>query len=160
MTEPAIDVQFQDVPSARVAGMTGRAAGFGSAQIGPVVAPMFSEVAALLAAADVETGPAIATYAADDSGDGVIVTAGFEVEPAVESVQGLEIHLLPPAHAAVATHRGAVATIDRSWSALADRVREAGAEIAGPAREIYLTPGERPQEEWVTELVQPVAPRT
>ena len=160
MTEAAIDVVFQAVPSARVAGMTRRAAGFGSAQIGPVVSPMFAEVAALLAAAGVETGPAIATYASDDSGDGVVVTAGFEVEAVVDAVQGLEVQVLPAAGlAAVATHRGVVATIDRSWSALADRVREEGAVLDGPAREIYLTPGNRPQEEWVTELVQPVARR-
>ena len=158
MTGPAIDVVFQAVPSARIACMTGRAAGFGSARIGPVVAPMFSEAAALLAAADVESGPAIATYAAD--GSGVLVTVGFEVEAAVTAVQGLEVQVLPRAeHAAVATHRGPVAGIDRSWAALADRVREDGWEIAGPAREIYLTPDGHPQEEWVTELVQPVVPR-
>lgn len=158
MSEPALEVVFQAVPAARVASLTGRAAGFGSQQIGPVVAPLFSEAAALLAAAGVEYGPAIATYAAD--GDGVLVTAGFEVEPAVASVQGLEVHVLPAAQlAAVATHRGVVATIDRSWAALAERVREEGATLDGAAREIYLTPDGHPQEDWVTELVQPVAPR-
>lgn len=159
----SVDVVFQAVPAARVATITRRADGFGSEHIGPVVGPMFPEVAALLAAAGVAYGPAVALYSADESGDGasVLVTAGFEVEAAVESVQGLDVHVLPPVErAAVATHRGAMTTIDRSWMALADRVREEGLVPSDAAREIYLTPGDRPQEEWVTELVQAVAPRT
>ena len=163
MSGSTIDVVFQAVPAARVATLTRRADGFGSEHIGPVVGPMFPEVAALLAAADVPSGPAVALYSADEAGDGtsVLVTAGFEVGAAVESVQGLDVHVLPAVErAAVATHRGAMTTIDRSWMALADRVREEGMVPSDAAREIYLTPGDRPQEEWVTELVQAVAPRT
>jgi DNA-binding transcriptional MerR regulator len=59
--------------------------------------------------------------------------------------------------AAVTTHRGSVDGIAASWLALADAVRATGAVLSDACREVYLTPGDRPQSEWVTELVQPIA---
>jgi effector-binding domain-containing protein len=154
MTE--IDVDLRRVPAQRVATLTRRAPGFGSQQIGPVVGPMFPEAAALLG--DVPTGPAVALYRSEEGGDGVVVTAGFEIGDDVGPVPGLELHVLPELErAAVAEHRGAMDVIDRSWEALAAAVRARGETLAGPAREVYLTPPDRPQEEWVTRLIQPLA---
>ncbi|WP_158590005.1 GyrI-like domain-containing protein [Amnibacterium setariae] len=149
---PDIDLEIRRVPAQRVATLTRHAPGFGSQQIGPVVGPMFPEAAALLG--DVPTGPAVALYRSEETGDGVVVTAGFEVGDDVGPVPGLELHVLPELErAAVAEHHGAMDVIDRSWEALAAALRA----LAGPAREVYLTPPDRPQEEWVTRLIQPVA---
>jgi DNA-binding transcriptional MerR regulator/effector-binding domain-containing protein len=161
MSDLATDVVFQAVPAQRVATITRTAAGYGSRTIGPVVGPIFPEVEALLAAAGVATGPAVAVYDSDESGDGstVRVTAGFEIGAGVAEVPGLDIHVLPALdQAAIATHRGSMETIDRSWHALMDATRGRGAVLSDACREIYLTPGDRPQSEWVTQLVQPVAP--
>ena len=149
------EVEFRAVPAQRVATITRRAAAFGSEHIGPVVGPIFPEVEALLGAVGVGVGPAVAVYAAD--GSEVLVTAGFEVPDDAPAVAGLDVHVLPElAQAAVATHRGSMATIDRSWAVVMDAARARGLVLAPASREIYLTPGDRPQEEWVTELVQPV----
>jgi DNA-binding transcriptional MerR regulator len=158
-----VPVQYRRIPAQRVATLTRRAPAFGPEAIGPVVGPMFPEAEALLrrAGADVH-GPAIAVYSADESGDGsgAIVTAGFVVDDDVIEVPGLEVHVLPEVpQAAVATHHGSVDGIADSWMALADAVRAHGAVLSDTARELYLTPGDRPQSEWVTELVQPVAKR-
>lgn len=153
-------VEFLAVPAQHVATLTRRAAGYGSANIGPVVGPMFPEVQARLDAAGIPVGPAVAVYDADESGDGsaVLVTAGFEIPDDAPLVPGLDVHVLPAVEeAAVATHHGSMATIDQSWMALVDQVKARGAVLSDACREIYLTPGNRPQAEWVTRLVQPIA---
>ena len=159
MSDLATDVVFQAVPARRVATIIRSAAGYGSRNIGPVVGPMFPEVEALLAARGVAPGAAVAVYDSDESGDGstVLVTAGFEVGPDVVAVPGLHMHDLPALEwAAIAVHHGPVDTIDRTWHALMEAVRAGGFVFSDAPREIYLTPGDRPQSEWVTQLVQPV----
>ncbi|MCU1474098.1 MerR family transcriptional regulator [Amnibacterium sp.] len=159
MSDPTTIVEFRSAPAQRVATLTRTAAGFGSSNIGPVVGPMFPEVQARLDAAGVAFGPAVAVYSADESGDGsgVLVTAGFEIGDAAPPVAGLDVHVLPAVEAAITTHHGSMDTIDESWMALVDQVKARGAVLSDACREIYLTPGDRPQEEWVTRLVQPVA---
>jgi len=154
MTDPALDVEFVRVPEQRIASLTRRAAAWGSSSIGPVVGPMFPEVLALLGGAP--TGPAVAVYRED--ADGVEIVAGFEVGDEVSIAPGLDVRVLPALdRAAVALHVGPMDTIDRSWTALMDAVRAAGAEPAPGGREVYLTPGDRPQSEWRTRLIQPLA---
>jgi effector-binding domain-containing protein len=88
----------------------------------------------------------------------VLVTAGFEIPDDAPAVPGLDVHVLPAVEqAAVATHHGSMDTIDRFWMALVDQVKARGAVLSDACREIYLTPGDRPQTEWVTRLVQPIA---
>ncbi|HEY0373952.1 MAG TPA: MerR family transcriptional regulator [Amnibacterium sp.] len=161
MPDPTIPVEFRSAPAQRVATLTRTAAGFGSGNIGPVVGPMFPEVQARLDAAGVAFGPAVAVYSADESGDGsgVLVTAGFEIGDDAPPVAGLDVHVLPAVEAAITTHHGSMDTIDASWMALVEQVKASGAVLSDACREIYLTPGDRPQEEWVTRLVQPITTR-
>ena len=158
--DTGITVHYESVPAVRVATLTRRAPAFGNEAIGPVVGPMFPEAQALLDSAGVGIRAAIALYTSDDSGDGsgAVVTAGFVIEDGRAEVPGLDVHVLPAVpEAAITTHRGPVAGIDGSWMALSDAVRAQGYVPSDAAREVYLTPGDRPQSEWVTELVQPVA---
>jgi len=160
VSEDTITVNYESVPAVRVATLTRRAPGFGNQNIGPVVGPMFPEAQALLNSAGVGIRGAIALYTSDDSGDGsgAIVTAGFVIEDDSADVPGLDVHVLPAVpEAAITTHRGPMDGIDRSWMALMDAVRARGDVPSDAAREVYLTPGDRPQSEWVTELVQPIA---
>ena len=159
--DTGITVHYESVPATRVATLTRRAPGFGNQNIGPVVGPMFPEAQALLDSAGVGIRAAVALYTSDDSGDGsgAIVTAGFVIDDDSAEVPGLDVHVLPTVpRAAIATHRGPVDGIDQSWMALSDAIRARGDVPSDAAREVYLTPGDRPQSEWVTELVQPVAP--
>jgi effector-binding domain-containing protein len=152
----ATEIEVRDVPPQRVATITRTAAGWGSQHIGPVVGPIFPEAEALLTAAGVPFGPAIAIYR--EEGHGVAVTAGFALEDDTQAVDGLDVHVLPAVHAVVATHHGSMATIDQAWEALMEAVEAQGASTAGGGREVYLTEGDVPQDQWVTELVQPITP--
>jgi DNA-binding transcriptional MerR regulator len=157
--DTSIAVNYSSVRAARIATLTRRAPAFGPEAIGPVVGPMFPEAQALLDAAGVAVRAGIAIYTSDDSGDGsgAIVTAGFLIDEDITDVAGLDVHTLPAlSEAAVATHRGPVDGIADSWMALADAVRSRGYVPSDTAREVYLTPADRPQSEWVTELVQPI----
>lgn len=159
VTETTADVTFRSIPAQRVATITRRAAGYGSQNIGPVIGPIFPEVEQRLQSAGIGYGPAIAIYSADESGDGsdVLITAGFVLEGDAEGLSGVDVHVLPAVEqAAVTTHHGSMEHIDESWMALVDRVKARGAVLSDACREVYLTPGDRPQSEWVTELVQPI----
>ncbi|MFL1375745.1 MULTISPECIES: MerR family transcriptional regulator [unclassified Nocardiopsis] len=158
-TSDTIAAELRRVEPQRIATLTRTAPGPGPENVGPVIGPMFPEAAGALAAAGVHGhGPAVAYYGYDESGEGegIAVTAGFVLPAGVEGVPGLEVSELPGGEAAVTTHRGEVAGIGETWAALVDWVREEGLELAGVCREVYWTPGDRPQEEWVTDLVQPV----
>jgi DNA-binding transcriptional MerR regulator len=160
MSTTTVPIEFRSIAAQRVATLTRRAQAFGPEAIGPVVGPIFPEADELLRAAGVTThGPAIAVYTADESGDGsgALVTAGFVVADDTADVAGLDVHVLPAlAEAAIVTHHGSVDGIGDAWMALTEALSARGAELADACREVYLTPGDRPQSEWVTELVQPI----
>jgi DNA-binding transcriptional MerR regulator len=155
-----IGVDVRNVESQTVATLTRSAPGWGPENIGPVVGPMYPEAEGMLDAAGITGyGPAIALYEADESGEGtgVRVIAGFVVPEGTGEVPGLELHELAGVEqAAVTVHRGEVTGIGDSWMALTDWIAQNGYELAGVCREVYWTPGDRPQSEWVTDLVQPV----
>lgn len=155
-----ITAEVRSIGAQRVATLTRKAPGFGPANVSPVIGPMFPESADLIQSAGIqEFGPAIALYEADESGDGTgaLVTAGFVVPEDTESIDGLDVVTLPGiAQAAVTVHRGEVSGIGESWNALMEWARDHGYELDGICREVYWTPGDRPQSEWVTDLVQPV----
>jgi len=155
-----ITAEVRSIEAQRVATLTRKAPGFGPANVSPVIGPMFPESADLIQAAGIQKfGPAVALYEADESGDGTgaLVTAGFVVPDNTASIDGLDVGTLPGiAQAAVTVHRGEVAGIGESWNALIEWAREHGYELDGICREVYWTPGDRPQSEWVTDLIQPV----
>ncbi|AYG02573.1 GyrI-like domain-containing protein [Gryllotalpicola protaetiae] len=159
-----ISVEVRAVEPQHVATVTRKASGFGPENIGPVIGPIFPAVGAAVEQAGLsptDYGPAVALYAPDESGDGTgaLVTAGFVIPDAVSEVPGVEVSTLPVLEqAAVTVHRGEMATIGESWDALVQWIQANGYELAGVCREVYWTPGFRPQSEWVTDLVQPVRP--
>jgi DNA-binding transcriptional MerR regulator/predicted transcriptional regulator YdeE len=157
-----ISVEVRAIAPQRVATITRKAPGFGPDNIVPVVGPIFPAVDQALERAGLDTGsygPAIALYASDESGDGTgaLVTAGFVVPDGTAAVGGVDVAELPGVdQAAVTVHRGELTTIGESWEALVEWIHTNGYELAGVCREVYWTPGDRPQSEWVTDLVQPV----
>lgn len=151
-----ITVDTKSLPEQRIAQISGTAPGFGNENIGPVIGPLYATLAERLAAAGIPFGPtSFATYEAIDSG--ITINAAFPVAQNVEAGDGFEIvDLLPVDLAATTVHHGSMATIGQTWEALMEWVSTNGYEPSGVCRELYLVSEPKPQDEWVTELQQPV----
>jgi DNA-binding transcriptional MerR regulator len=152
---PARDVQVKKVPAVRVAELTALASDFEPQSIGPVVGPLFTDLAARIDSAGVAmTGPAVAYY--DQTADGILVHAAFPVtaEPgghdfAVLDLPGIE-------KAATIVHHGSMDEVMPTSQALACWIEENGYRPLGLPREVYREVAEDPAD-WVTELQAPVA---
>ena len=163
--QPTIAAKITGVEPQRVAFATASAAGWGPVHITPVIGPLFDQLADRLQSAGIaEFGPAIAIYETRESAhpdaadaDEILVTAAFVINDSVTAGDGYEVRTLPGIdQAAVTTHHGSVATIDQSWHALLDWTQLNGYEPSGVCRECYWSPPSEPQENWVTDLQQPV----
>ncbi|ORT54041.1 MerR family transcriptional regulator [Streptomyces sp. CB03238] len=151
------DVVVKSVPGARLAELTGVAAGFGPGEIGPVITPLYQELCARLEAAGVTAfGPGIAYYEDAPAGDGsIVVHAGMTV-PAGVTVPDVEIVELPGlGQAATVVHRGPMDDLLPTIQTLATWIDTNGYRSAGYSRELYLECPEDPAK-WVTEIQEPV----
>ncbi|CCQ14308.1 Transcriptional regulator, MerR family [Rhodococcus sp. AW25M09] len=158
-----ITVDTKSLPPNRIAFVTETADGFGPQNIGPVIGPMYARLAQTLAEHGVPFGPSsIAMYeaVADGDGTGVTVHAAFEVGPTVTAAEGYEIRELPPVELAATTvHHGSMSTIGETWEEFMAWIDTNGYELSGICREYYLVSEPQPQDNWVTELQQPVTRR-
>lgn len=158
-----ITVDTKSLPPTRIAAVTEKAAGFGPENIGPIIGPMYARLAGCLARDGVDFGPSsIAMYEAvdDAEGTGITVHAAFEVGPTVTSAEGYEVRELPAVDLAVTTvHHGSMVTIGETWGQFMAWIETNGYELSGVCREYYLVSEPQPQENWVTELQQPVVRR-
>ncbi|MFB8005899.1 MerR family transcriptional regulator [Nocardia sp. NPDC056000] len=154
---PAYDVVIKKLPSVRVAELTGVATGFDN--ISPVIGPLYSELTKRLEAAGIAlSGPGIAYY--EDAPDGgILVHAGVEVSAPLGEDDGLRIVDLPPVEsAATIVHRGSMATVLPTVQTLGRWIDANGYRSTGYPREINLEcPAD--QDDWVTELQEPIAKR-
>ena len=126
-------------------------------EVGPLIGPMFDQVAEALFAAARQPGLAVAYYVSTE--DSFECHAGFEYTGAV--ADGFEIGELPAEAQAVSLlHRGAMAGITDSWMAVFGWFTDSAFEPAGPCREIYLESPMGDQDSWVTELQQPFVRRS
>jgi len=151
-----IDVDVRAVDPQHVATLTRSAPSI--PEVGPVVGPIFPEVSAALDRAGLlpgSYGPAVAEYLVAQDGS-VDVKAGFVVPDTIDAVAGAEIRTLGAVEAAVTVHHGDMSTISDTWNALMTWISANGYEYAGNGREVYWSPPDLPQSEWVTDIVQPV----
>lgn len=154
-----VDVATKRLPAVHLAVASAISPSFASADIGPVIQPLYPQLLDALSAADVAiTGPSTAFYA-DAADGGIAVHAGFPVDEAVTEVPGLEIVDLPEVElAAVAVHRGDIATVDDcTVGPILDWIRTNGFRTTDYSREHYL---ECPDDIalWRTEMQFPIAP--
>ncbi|MDI9928843.1 MerR family transcriptional regulator [Rhodococcus sp. IEGM 1354] len=158
-----VTVDTKSLPATRVAVVTENAAGYGPQNIGPVIGPMYARLASSLARDGVEFGPSsIALYEAVDDGDGTGITvhAAFEIAPDVDAGVDYDVAELPAVDLALTTvHHGSMATIGETWEQFMAWIDANGYELSGICREYYLVSEPAPQENWVTELQQPVVRR-
>jgi len=126
-------------------------------EIGPLVGPLFDEVADALSADGTQPGLGIAYYVS--TGDAVVCHAGFEY--AGQKADGFDIGGLPEETEAVTlVHRGSMAGIGDSWGAVFGWLGESGLIPSGPCREVYTESPSGDQDSWVTELQQPFIRRS
>jgi DNA-binding transcriptional MerR regulator len=147
------DVVIKSVPSVRLIELSALAKSYASEDIGPVIQPLYEELARRVEAADLSwTGPAIAYYIPAD-GDAVTIHAGAQVNLRPGEDHGFDVVDLP-ALPAVATiiHQGPMDDVQGSWQTLANWIEENGYKPEGLAREVYLNYGEGDPAGWVTEL--------
>ncbi len=120
----------------------------------------FGELDAVATAAGVQSrGPRGALYSADffQQGSGEVV-AYSPVDGEVATTGRARVMELPAADLAVATHRGGLDDIDRTFGALGVHIAEKEIGLDGPIRELYVvSPFEVDEEErLVTEVGWPV----
>lgn len=158
---PARDVVVTTtrLPAVHLAVASAVSPSFASADIGPVIQPLYPRLFEALDAASVEIeGPSIAYY--DDSADGGIgVHAGFPIDESVTQVPGLEVVDLPEIDLALtAIHHGDMATVDvDTVEPVFEWMRTHGFRTTGYSREHYL---ECPDDvsQWRTEMQFPIEP--
>lgn len=152
-----VTVATKRLPAVHLAVASGVSPSFASADIGPVIQPLYPQLIEALSDAAVGiTGPSIAYY--DDTSDGGIgVHAGFPIDESVIEVPGLEIVDLPEVElAATAIHEGDMATVDVDTVApIFDWIRTHCFRTTGYSREPYL---ECPDDiaQWRTEMQFPI----
>lgn len=156
----SITAELKSLSAERVARASAVAAGFGPANITPVIGPLFGRLYSDLVAAGVHVGPySLGMYGAIEAGDGggTRAYAAFMVGDNVSAGAGYGVTVLPAVELAATTvHDGSMATIGESWDALHEWINTNGYELSGVCRELYIVSEPQPQENWVTELQQPV----
>lgn len=151
--------ELKSLPALVVAQASAEIPGFGPENVSPVIGPLFDALHSNLVAAGVTPGDqALAMYEADDRNDaGARAYAAFSVPEATASASGFTVTEIPGVDLAATTvHRGSMSTIGESWEALQAWISANGLQLSGACRELYLVSQPEPQENWVTELQQPV----
>jgi len=128
----------------------------GPENVAPAIGPMFARLHGALEAAGVPVdGRALSLYDLDPKG--FRVYAAFEVAEATAPTDEFEVVELPAvATAATTVHYGSMTSIGQAWSDLHAWLTANGYEVSGPNREVSIVTEPEPQENWVTELQQPV----
>jgi DNA-binding transcriptional MerR regulator len=151
---PASDVQIKKIPALRVAELTALVSDFEPESIGPVVGPLFSDLAGRVdAAGAVTTGPGVAYY--DETPDGILVHAAIPVTADLVGPDFAVVDLPGIEQAATIVHHGPMDEVMPTGEALARWIDDNGYRPLGLLREVYLEVTED-QQHWVTELQAPI----
>jgi DNA-binding transcriptional MerR regulator len=155
---PVDGVVIKRLAPARLAELTGTAAGYEPEAITPVIQPLYCDLWQRMASAGMmAAGPAVAYYEDTSDNDGTIVVhAAVPVADETETDHGFSVTDLPGVdRAAVIIHHGSMDDVLSTGQALARWIDASGYRSAGYAREVTLQWSADP-DEWVTELQQPI----
>jgi DNA-binding transcriptional MerR regulator len=158
--EPA-PVVVRQIAAARVAELSGTAAGYEPEFITRVIQPLYHELTHRLCTAGIAvTGPGIAYY--EDAGDEAGAIKVHAALPVAERPSGEQnfcvVDLFEIPAAATLIHHGSMASVLPSIQALARWIDASGYQSLGYAREVTLKFGDV-RDSWVTELQEPIAPK-
>lgn len=137
------------------------APGPGPENVSPVIGPLYDRLAAAISAAGLAVRePAYALYEAVDGENedaGLRVRAGYTAADGDRAADGFDVVVLPAVPlAATIVHHGVMSRIGETWNELMEWMPANGYRPSGLCREVYLVTDPLPQQEWVTELQQPV----
>lgn len=152
-------VEYRPIEPVVVYAVEGRAPGMGPENVSPVVDPLLTRlVGAIEATGRGPREPGVFWYESVPGTEELAVHVSFTADPEPQGAEGYDVVELPAVEkAAVLTHRGDMASIGRSWMSLMEQLADDGYRVVGPTREVYVhAPDDRPQSEWITELVAPV----
>lgn len=148
-SEMSADYVVKPVPAVRLAALTDT---LDPAELGQRIGPMFDQVQSALDGARASLATPIATYAEAEAGMDVVVGYVYDGAP----LPGLEVVDLPAATAVCGVHLGPMSRISEPWQAMHRWSVDNNYEYGGPCRELYVRAESEDQEDWVTELQQPV----
>lgn len=146
------DYVVKQIPSVRLAALTDT---LDPTTLGRWIGPMFDRVQSELNKVDGSLATALATYSEVEAGMEVAVGYAYDGR----ALPGLDVVDLPSATAVCGVHLGPMSSIQESWQALHRWLIENGYEHDGPCRELYVRAESENQQDWVTELQQPVVDR-
>lgn len=151
------DLTFTEQPLEAVELQQRTASVTDQSQVGPTIGPMFGDLVRDCAAVGIDPDrPTIAWYVMSEND--LQFGAGMPVQPGDADVPGTQRHTLPAAaRAIVTTHHGDMATIGDSWQALHQYIGAQGLSPDGPCREVYRHSPLGDEDNWITDLQQPVA---
>lgn len=147
--EMSADYVVKPVPAVRLAALTDT---LDPAEFGQRIGPMFGKVQSELNGVHASLAVPIATYAEAETGMDVVVGYAYDGAPP----PGLQVVDLPAATAVCGVHLGPMSRIGESWQAMHRWLVDNNFEHAGPCRELYVRAVSDDQQDWVTELQQPV----
>lgn len=153
-------VEYRSLEPVTVYAVEGRAPGMGPENVTPVIDPLLTRLVGAIEATGREPRePGVFWYESVPGTEELAVHVSFTADPEPQGGEGYDVVELPAVEtAAVLTHRGDMPSIGRSWMSLMEQLADDGYRVVGPTREVYVhAPVDRPQSEWVTELVAPVA---
>ncbi|GAA1416015.1 MerR family transcriptional regulator [Glutamicibacter uratoxydans] len=146
-----IEIIEKPLPALRLAVCTQTVAE--QALVGPAVGPLFGKIEEALEGH--ELGMPIAQYLAVE--EGLRIVAGYEFDKPAEP--GFDILEVPEAPLSICgIHLGPMDQIGASWQEVHDQLLARGYVPDGPCRELYVRSESEDQQDWVTELQQPVRP--
>lgn len=123
-------------------------------EMGERIAPMFDRVAAGISSVCGSLKTPVAVYSQGE--DRLMeVTVGYDYEG--DAPEGTQVVNLAEEFAVCGVHLGAMDRIRESWQQLDKWALENGYQFAGPCRELYVRAESEDQQDWVTELQQPVS---
>jgi len=159
-SEPAA-VVVRQIAAARVAELTGTAAGYEPQFITPVIQPLYHELTRELCKEAIAiTGPGVAYY--EDTCDETGAIKVHAAMPVAERPSGQQdfrvIDMIEVPAAATLIHHGSMDDVLPSIQALARWIDANGYQSLGYAREVTLKLG-AVRDDWVTELQEPIAPK-
>lgn len=153
------EVEYRPLEPMTVYAVEGRAPGMGPENVGRMIDPLLGRlIGAIEREGRTPLEPGVFWYEAVPDSEELAVHVSFTADDSPQPGEGYDVVDLPAVTtAAVLTHRGDMPSIGGSWMALMEQLSDDGYRIVGPTREVYVhAPVDRPQSEWVTELVAPV----
>lgn len=149
---PSIEIIEKPLPAVRLAAKSATVAE--RHELAAFVGPAFDSIASVIGHVQGALDVPIAQYDMHDGG--IDVTVGYTYDG--EADAAFSIETLPAYETAVCgIHLGSMEHIAASWQEIHEQIVARGYEPTGPCREFYVRAESENQEDWVTELQQPVA---